>query len=137
MITLEDAFEVLQKMFDHRRARLLALRWYGSAADWRNEFARGYSRELYIVYLESRAWQAKREAFAEAKCRRCIFGMAEQLHHKTYARLGDELREDLEWLCALCHKIEHGKAPPLPWYLQVPMICPYDPKENDSREGIR
>lgn len=42
-------------------------------------------------------------------CETCGSGTQNiNVHHKTYARLGKELAEDLEILCQMCHEIRHG-----------------------------
>lgn len=88
--------------FDHVeaavRVRML------TAARWR--FA-------YELYLRSDAWQAKRAAVLERAgrhCERCPAGsgrfpVALDVHHLTYAHLGDEALEELEALCRPCHEL--------------------------------
>lgn len=84
---------------------------------WVDVFAkvRGTSlqKQCYLSYLRSSAWKAKRHAAMEAagyKCWRCIGGMATEVHHLTYDRLGDEAPDDLEPLCSDCHKAAHEVA---------------------------
>jgi 5-methylcytosine-specific restriction endonuclease McrA len=38
-------------------------------------------------------------------------GVAFDVHHKTYERLGNELIEDCEVLCEQCHDKLHGRDP--------------------------
>lgn len=75
----------------------------------------------YKAYLQSPEWQKTRTtAITEAgsKCERCdlprwlaevLFDQDLHVHHKTYARKGAELLEDLEVLCRRCHEIETFK----------------------------
>lgn len=68
-------------------------------------------RVNYYKYLQSWEWSAIRyQKILEAGywCERCKSSYMLQVHHKTYERLGAELMEDLEVLCWLCHKSEHG-----------------------------
>ena len=63
-------------------------------------------------HMRSNEWQeirARLFEIAQGKCNRCD-GPAEHAHHLTYERLGAELIEDLEALCAHCHHAEHGRV---------------------------
>lgn len=71
------------------------------------------TRINYQEYLNSDAWQAKRlEAFAAhgERCQICLAEKATQIHHLTYAHLGDEPMEDLMPLCQQCHKFLHDSG---------------------------
>lgn len=66
----------------------------------------------YKAYIDSPAWAAKRrQVFAKygRKCQECGSGANLHVHHKTYARLGNESLKDLKVLCADCHALEHEK----------------------------
>lgn len=66
----------------------------------------------YREYLHSPEWKAKRVevlARARGRCERCRKAPAKDVHHKTYARLGDEKLSDLAVLCRNCHLDEHQK----------------------------
>jgi hypothetical protein len=67
-------------------------------------------QEMYRQYLQSEGWKKKRlEAISYygQKCNRCgEFG--NDVHHKTYKRIGDELLSDLEVLCRECHQVHHA-----------------------------
>lgn len=42
-------------------------------------------------------------------CERCEERVGVELHHKTFkSHGGDDTRENLEWLCGLCHDEAHG-----------------------------
>ncbi len=62
----------------------------------------------YRGYLQSPAWKARRvEALIRAgyKCEKCgMIGVKLEIHHKTYANIGNERPEDLEVLCERCHE---------------------------------
>lgn len=62
----------------------------------------------YVEYVNSTAWFIRREAAiekAEWKCQICgLYNDHLEVHHKTYARLGNERDEDLLVVCAECHK---------------------------------
>lgn len=72
----------------------------------------------YLLYLRSQAWAAKRAAVLERAgrcCERCpagsgLFPVDLEIHHLTYARLGDEPLEDLQALCRGCHEHAHPRA---------------------------
>lgn len=65
----------------------------------------------YTDYLESPQWRARRALILSRDglvCRRCKTNEATQVHHKTYERTGNEADEDLESVCAWCHKLIHS-----------------------------
>ena len=70
----------------------------------------------YKEYLDTPKWDAKRNqrlAFDNYKCVKCKRegreSLADDVHHRTYRRLGNELLEDLISVCRKCHEIVHGK----------------------------
>lgn len=68
------------------------------------------ARVDYRAYLKSPEWRSKRAKVLDRAggwCERCRTRRALHIHHKTYARLGDEKLTDLEALCAGCHVREH------------------------------
>lgn len=63
-------------------------------------------------YYASREWAILKEQVRErsgGRCERCGNRPYEQTHHLTYERLGNELLEDLQGLCAPCHEYVSGK----------------------------
>lgn len=65
----------------------------------------------YQEYLESPEWAVKKEEAlrrAGHKCEKCSGDKKLQVHHLSYDRLGDELPEDLQSLCVICHRQAHG-----------------------------
>jgi 5-methylcytosine-specific restriction endonuclease McrA len=74
----------------------------------------------YQSYMQSPAWFAKRRAkiidadYTCAECGYCALthpvDIALEVHHKTYARLGNECMSDLEVLCYFCHTRRHWKS---------------------------
>ena len=65
----------------------------------------------YSAYLASDVWQRKRRSVLERAKFRCerdgCRNMAEQVHHLTYERAGEELPEDLHAVCVPCHALFH------------------------------
>lgn len=65
--------------------------------------------DFYKEYLQSALWHHKREQKLEEvgyKCETCANTMNDcilQVHHLTYARLGNELMSDLQVACIFCH----------------------------------
>jgi hypothetical protein len=63
----------------------------------------------YREYMASAAWRAKRQVELKAsgnRCRGCNLGsdvIQLEVHHRSYARFGNELPEDLTTLCVDCH----------------------------------
>jgi hypothetical protein len=86
------------------------------ATSWRAEFeerdrlliALGYSR--YSDYLASHHWQEVRARIrlrAAGSCEVCSCSAALQVHHLTYATLGQEGDNDLLAVCETCHEVAH------------------------------
>ncbi|WP_271501914.1 HNH endonuclease signature motif containing protein [Bradyrhizobium sp. CCBAU 11357] len=64
----------------------------------------------YDAYLRSEQWRTKADAVIEREhggCQRCG-DSAWEMHHRDYERIFRERLEDLEAVCADCHKLEHG-----------------------------
>lgn len=64
----------------------------------------------YADYLQSPEWRRRRNARilgAHRRCERCRARRELQVHHVSYARLGEELDTDLEVLCRACHEGHH------------------------------
>lgn len=77
-------------------------REYRSRKEW-------YSKE----YLHSKHWRKTRNrALAKANfmCKQCGATQRLQVHHLTYAHLGQELDSDLIVLCKNCHRNLHKKS---------------------------
>lgn len=65
----------------------------------------------YQAYMRSAAWRAKRRpilARSRGLCERCRLWPAVNVHHLTYANLGNESPADLVAVCSKCHKELHG-----------------------------
>ena len=72
----------------------------------------GWDHDRYLAYLQSDDWALQRAAaFARARmqCQRCGSRYGLEVHHRTYARLGDERPDDLELLCGDCHERHHRR----------------------------
>ena len=65
----------------------------------------------YPEYLRSPAWRELRNQVlgrAGWRCEVCK-AHAEEIHHLTYANVGNEALEDLQALCRTCHQKKHRK----------------------------
>lgn len=97
-----------------------ALKTFGSSEEWKAMFSKKtgeYRKFLYRIYLLSNAWKQKRDAIFSRcgeVCERCRKRKAIQIHHITYANIGDELPEDLLAVCDLCHLDLHKKQSETP-----------------------
>lgn len=66
----------------------------------------------YKTYLLSEEWANKRRAVlrrASGLCEGCLKQNAREVHHLTYANVGDELLFQLVALCGSCHEKAHKK----------------------------
>lgn len=69
------------------------------------------NREEYAEYRKGEHWQALRAQAlerAEYRCQLCYAEAGLDVHHRTYARLGNERVADLTVLCRSCHSQFHG-----------------------------
>ncbi len=67
----------------------------------------------YRDYLQTPEWQETRKAAlrrARYCCQACSSTFRLNVHHRTYARRGQELNSDLIVLCAGCHQLFHDNA---------------------------
>lgn len=71
------------------------------------------NKERHRFYLGSRQWfeiASSIRSRDENHCRHCgKYDRALDVHHRTYARWGEESPDDLISLCHPCHQKEHGK----------------------------
>ncbi len=68
-------------------------------------------RRAYSEYLASPAWSTKRSAVlrrAGGVCEGCGASRPTEVHHLTYAHVGDELLFELVALCRACHERAHS-----------------------------
>lgn len=66
----------------------------------------------YRAYLDSPQWRSKRARILASRghrCEVCQHGHKLSLHHRTYARLYDELDADLLVVCESCHAALHNR----------------------------
>lgn len=66
----------------------------------------------YEAYLRTPAWKAKRaQALDRAlnACQLCESRHGLEVHHRTYANLGNERPADLTVLCSRCHQWHHWR----------------------------
>jgi 5-methylcytosine-specific restriction endonuclease McrA len=90
-----------QKFMDEWLARRAEFKEENDSAWWRT----------YEAHINSLKWaeiRAKRLAWDKHTCQGCG-DRATEVHHMTYARLGDELLLDLVSVCRSCHKKIHGR----------------------------
>lgn len=62
--------------------------------------------------MQSAEWAERKKRYFfnhERKCRACGSCSSIELHHKTYARMGEERDQDLVALCRRCHKALHAE----------------------------
>lgn len=69
----------------------------------------------YYKYIKSPEWFARTESVRKRNsglCECCNMRYGICVHHRTYARLGNELDADLLHVCIYCHRMIHQKG----WY---------------------
>ncbi len=81
----------------------IELQQHQKNADWNRR---------YQAHLLSEKWRRLRvKVFARSKgmCEGCADRHAEQVHHLTYDRMGNEMLFDLAAVCRHCHEEIHGR----------------------------
>lgn len=69
-------------------------------------------KNAYSDYMKSPEWSERKKKYFlnhERKCRACYSKSYIEVHHKTYARLGQERDQDLVALCRRCHRSLHAE----------------------------
>lgn len=86
-------------------------------------------KDLYRHYLSSSDWSNLRKAVIarDKSCRLCASAKSLNVHHRTYARVGDEDLDDLTLLCRRCHERHHDSA----W---VPAAKPKRPRKKKPKK---
>jgi 5-methylcytosine-specific restriction endonuclease McrA len=100
----------------------LAQRWKARVDAYWRERSRAFEQqredearrfwERYHRHMASEEWaDLRRRVFARCKglCEGCGERRAVQVHHLTYARLGDEMLFDLVAMCMTCHEKIHDR----------------------------
>jgi len=83
---------------------------------WANEQQRQTEvwQRAYDEYLETPAWKRKRQLVmlrAQGICEGCREAEAIDVHHFSYADVGQEFLFQLAALCRMCHERLHGRIP--------------------------
>lgn len=89
-------------------------------------------KEGYLEYLRSAKWaKVKIKVYKRfgKKCAKCSATKSLQVHHLHYRTLGIERYQDLQILCASCHKLEHERLRDLIKVKEVPKIAPKTTKK--------
>ena len=71
------------------------------------------SKRRYDEYLLSPEWKERRNRIVRRdknQCQSCASKSQLNVHHLTYARIGNEHDDDLVTVCRACHQRIHGKA---------------------------
>jgi 5-methylcytosine-specific restriction endonuclease McrA len=71
-------------------------------------------RAVYHRYLASADWQSVRQRIFSRSwgtCEGCLEAPATEVHHRTYAHVGDEFLFELVAICRPCHERLHPRAP--------------------------
>ena len=67
---------------------------------------KAYRKEFYSEYMKSDKWKAIRLKVLKRDnnlCQACLDALAQDVHHKTYENIGDELMYELISVCRDCH----------------------------------
>jgi hypothetical protein len=82
----------------------------------------------YQQYLDSESWDTRKYLYELDHPKRCSFCASKEkvdLHHRSYENLGNELDEDLVWLCRDHHREYHetGQMPIKPTDKQIEILA--------------
>jgi 5-methylcytosine-specific restriction endonuclease McrA len=95
-----------------RRWEAFNVRLQAKRTAWEAERKREFDG-WYARYLGSPEWAARRRAVlqrARGTCEGCLIRPATQVHHLTYAHVGNELLFELVAVCDKCHGIVHERG---------------------------
>ena len=113
--TLQDAWrERIHAFYENRR--LVQQAQWAAQQEEREEIRRQESIEWwtrYDAYLKTTAWRLKRQAVmtrANNWCEGCAARAAAEVHHLTYAHMGNEFLFELVAVCKECHTRIHEQA---------------------------
>lgn len=91
--------------------------WLERRKEHARETAHAFSREAWLAsygpYLASAAWRSKRAKVMErarGACEGCAEGPPTQVHHLSYAHVGNEFLFELAALCDACHGRIHAEV---------------------------
>lgn len=91
------------------------------------------TRPKYQDYIKSPEWERVRKRIlkrARGKCEKCRKRPPIQVHHLTYARLGNERDEDLLAVCGPCHQAFHPEKQFLQPCFVGEYVCALCPSET-------
>lgn len=109
-VSIIDDAAIEAVAISYSRDRANALGQITSAAA---ERCQSGNRAAYDDYLRSDAWQrraAKIKERAGGTCEGCLSRPAVDVHHLTYANIGNEFAFELVALCSACHARIHNRS---------------------------
>jgi hypothetical protein len=108
--TPEVDIDLLKRYLEHREEeRLEQLRLFHEQREAQSEEWRAWYQE----YLGTTAWRDRRSLVlrrANGTCEGCGEARATEVHHLTYAHVGNEFLWELVAVCRDCHERFHGKS---------------------------
>lgn len=108
----EDSQEIRNLMFTLRQYVLNPEYAVSINDDFTKAFTKAHDfQSIHKKHLDSEKWKNLRRLImdrANGICEGCLTNPAEEVHHKTYAHLGDEFCFELIALCRKCHSRYHG-----------------------------
>lgn len=79
----------------------------------------------YYDYLRSAEWAARTEPIRKrnrGRCECCNMRWGTEVHHRTYARVYAERKEDLLLVCHPCHQRIHKLGPAFIWASRIAFL---------------
>lgn len=96
-------------------------------------------RAVYEAYLASSDWARLRDRVLERdgrRCQGCLAADAAQVHHLTYANVGDEMLFELVSVCDPCHRTLHGRQRGQAAFTARPRPPAWDPSSGEVPPGV-
>jgi 5-methylcytosine-specific restriction endonuclease McrA len=106
-----DALPEWDRTIGERRRRAWSDRYAAVRAEREADRDREW-HEWFRAYLRSPRWACKRQEVLDRErgiCQGCRQSKAVEVHHTTYAHVGDEPLFELVALCPGCHRKVHGR----------------------------
>ena len=92
--------------------RIKEYKWENTWSPYNGARSRTKHTNQYESYIHSASWRKRRQRalrLGHYRCALCGSTQSLQVHHLTYAHLGNELDSELMVLCTSCHRKVHAQ----------------------------
>jgi hypothetical protein len=108
LATMQEFDYEFRDLIEERRAEIFKAKVVSRQVQ--EQLSAAERRSKYEAYLRTPEWRQKRAKVIDREnglCQGCRERRIEEVHHATYANLGNELLFQLIGLCSPCHRVAH------------------------------